>query len=307
MEEMREVFGKTLVELGSENDKVWVLDADLNTSTKTVYFLDKYPQRFVQVGIAEQNLVGIASGLALEGKIPFPCTFADFISRRSLDQIAISIAYPRTNVKLIGAYPGLFTGKAGATHQSVQDLANMRAMPNMVVVDPGDNNELEQVLKAAAEYVGPVYIRVTRCAPSPVVPEDYRFEWGKGVKIRDGEKVTLVGTGIATGWCLEAAEKLGAEGIPATVLHMPCLKPFDEKLLIEAAGKTRAVVTVENHSIIGGLGGAVAEVLSEKAPTKLSRVGIRDLYTESGEDDDLLEKYGMTIDHIVKAAKEVLG
>lgn len=306
MEEMREVFGKTLVDLGAENSNVWVLDADLNTSTKTVYFLEKYPQRFIQVGIAEQNLVGIASGLALEGKIPFPCTFADFISRRSLDQVAISIAYPKANVKLIGAYPGLFTGKAGATHQSVQDLANMRAMPNMVVVDPGDNTEFAQVLKAAVEYTGPVYIRVTRCQPSPVVPEKYTFAWGKGIKVRSGKEVTLVGAGIATGWCLKAAEKLAAENISASVLHMPCLKPFDKDLLIAEAARTGAVVTVENHSVIGGLGGAAAEVLSENKPVTLKRVGIEDKYTESGEDDELLEKYGMTVAHIVKAVKSVL-
>lgn len=307
MEEMREAFGRCLVELGRDYPGLFVLDADLNTSTRTVLFMEAFPKRFVQVGIAEQNLVGIAAGLALEGKIPLACTFADFLSKRACDQVSISIAYPRLNVKLAGAYPGLFAGKTGATHQSVQDLANMRAMPNMRVVAPCDNGELRQVMKAAMDYDGPVYFRVSRLALPDLLPPGTGFTWGKGVVLRPGTDVTLVGTGVASHWAMEAAASLAGEGIDARVLHMPCLKPFDRSLAAAAARETGALVAVENHSVIGGLGGAVAETLGEEYPAPVVRVGVPDRFVETGEDDELRQAYGLATQDIVAAARRAMA
>ncbi len=306
MEEMRETFGRKLVELGGRRPELYVVDADLNTSTRTVLFLEAFPRRFVQAGIAEQNMVGMAAGLALEGKIPVVCTFADFVSKRACDQVSISVAYANLNVKLAGAYPGLFTGKQGGTHQSVQDLANMRAMPNMRVLAPCENDELAQMLEAMLDYVGPVYFRIPRVAAPKITPPGYRFGWGKGVLLKEGRDVTLAGTGVASQWLLEAERLLAAEGVDAEVAHFPCLKPFDAGLLAASAGKTGAVVTVENHGRIGGLGGAAAEALAETRPTPLVRVGVDDTFVESGEDADLLEKYGLSPRHIADAARRAM-
>ncbi|MDO8686322.1 MAG: transketolase C-terminal domain-containing protein [Clostridiales bacterium] len=307
MEEMRESFGKQLIKLGKEYFNMYVLDADLNSSTRTVLFMENFPKRFLQLGIAEQNMVGVAAGLALEGKIPIACTFADFLTKRACDQISISVAYPRLNVKLAGAYPGLFTGKAGATHQAIQDLANMRAMPNMRVVAPCDNYELSEVMKAMMEYCGPVYFRISRQRVSQIIPGGAGFEWGKGIVLQSGNDVTLVGTGLASQWALQAARELAKQGIGARMLHMSCLKPFDRELMLAAARETGAVVTVENHSIIGGLGSATAEVLAEEYPVPVQRIGIRDQFTETGADDDLIKKYGLTIDDIIDAAKRAIS
>jgi len=307
-EEMRDAFGEMLVTLGQENPDIYVLDADLNTSTRTVYFLEAFPRRFLQLGIAEQNMFGVAAGLATTGIIPFPTTFAVFAVRRAADQISISIAYPRLNVKIPGTYPGLPTGKAGATHQSVQDLAIMRAMPHMLVVDPGDNAELRQVMRAAVEYVGPVYFRVTRpVVPDIPWPEGYRFDWGHGVNLRQGDDVALLGTGFMTSSCLRAAERLAEKGISARVDHHPCLKPLDIELVQEAARACGAIVTVENHSILGGLGGAVAEAASELCPIPMRRIGMRDEYIETGEIADLFAKYRMRTEDIVAAAEDVVA
>ncbi|MCL2000505.1 MAG: transketolase family protein [Planctomycetes bacterium] len=307
MEEIREAFGQKLVELGGRYRNLYVIDADLNTSTRTVLFLESYPKRFVQAGIAEQNMVGMAAGLALEGKIPVVCSFADFLSKRACDQISISVAYANLNVKLAGAYPGLFTGKQGGTHQAVQDLANLRAMPNMRVLAPCECEELEQMLEAMLEYIGPVYFRIPRCTVDKITPPDYRFQWGKGVILKYGTDVTLVGTGVASQWLLEAVPEIAKAGVNAEILHLPCLKPFDVDLLCASAAKTGTVVTVENHSCIGGLGGAVAEALSENRPTPLIRLGIDDTFVESGEDDDLRNKYGLSTDCIVAAATKAAG
>ena len=306
-DEMRQAFGETLVELGRENPDVFVLDADLNTSTRTDLFLDAYPRRFIQCGIAEQNMMGIAAGLAMTGCIPFPTTFAVFATKRACDQVSISIAYPRANVKIPGCYPGLPTGKSGATHQSVEDLAIMRSMPNMLVVDPGDNAELRQVMRAAVAYDGPVYFRVTRPAvPDLPLPKDYRFTWGKAVTLLRGTDVALLGTGFLISTCLDAADLLASRGISARVDHHPSLKPLDRQAVMRAAA-CGAIVTAENHSVIGGLGSAVAEVLVEDGPVPMRRIGIKDRFVETGEIPDLLAKYETRAEDIARAAQELVA
>ncbi len=307
MEEMRLAFGNKLVDLGGKYDALYVIDADLNTSTKTDLFLDRYPRRFVQVGIAEQNAVGMAAGLALEGKIPVVCTFADFITKRACDQVSISIAYANLNVKLAGAYAGMFTGKQGATHQSVQDIANMRAMPNMRVLGPCENEELAQMMDAMMQYNGPVYFRTPRATLAKITPPGYTFQWGKGVVLKPGKDITLAGTDISSQWLFAAEPLLREKGIDAELVHFPSIKPFDNELLVASACKTGAVLTVENHSRLGGLGSAVAEVLSETRPTPLIRMGVNDCFVESGEDADLLEKYGLSSRHIVAGAEQALA
>jgi transketolase len=306
--EMRQAFGEMLVELGRENQDIFALDADLNTSTRTDLFLNEFPKRFIQCGIAEQNMFGIAAGLAMSGCIPFPTTFAVFASKRACDQVSISIAYPKANVKIPGCYPGLPTGKSGATHQSIEDLAIMRAMPNFLVVDPGDNQELRQVMRAAVEHDGPVYFRVTRPAvPDLPFPKDYRFQWGKAVTLKEGKDVALLCTGFLTSTCLEAAKMLEVKGISARVDHHPCLKPLDAASVMDAAG-CGVIVTAENHSIIGGLGSAVAEVLAEQyhQPVSMARIGVRDKFVETGEIPDLLAKYETRAEDIVKKVQELL-
>ena len=306
-QQMRETFGEMLVQLGKEDPNIFVLDADLCTSTVASLFRDTFPRRFIQCGVAEQNMFGIAAGLAMTGVIPFPVTFAVFATKRACDQVSISIAYPKANVKIPGSYPGLPTGKAGATHQSVQDLAIMRAMPHMRVIDAGDNEELRQVMRAAVEYVGPVYFRVTRAAvPDIPWPEGYEFKWGRAVTLREGSDVTIVGTGFMTSRCLEAAEILEKRGVSARVDHHPCLKPLDREAIKDAAEKTGAIVTVENHSIIGGLGGAIAEAQTELCPVPQRRIGIKDQFVETGEIPDLFEKYETRAVDIVRAAEDVL-
>lgn len=303
---MREVFGKTLVEMGKRDKRVVVLDADLNTSMRTVYFAEAFPSRFFQCGIAEQNMMGIAAGMATLGLIPFPTTFAVFATKRACDQVSMSIAYSNMNVKIPGTYCGLFTGKAGASHQSIQDLANMRAMPNMVVVAPGDAKELKQVMMTLVRHKGPVYFRVPRIATPDLFDASYQFKWGKGICLKDGKDITLIGTGVMTAKALEAAKQLENHGISMRVVHMPCLKPIDRELIKKAALDTGSIITVENHSIIGGLGSAVAEVLSETVPVPMERIGVKDAFVETGEDKDLLEKYEMTPRHIIQKAHELL-
>lgn len=305
--EMREVFGKMLVELARENPNIIVLDADLNTSTRTDIFLGEFPKRFVQCGIAEQNMFGIAAGLATMGCIPFPTTFAVFATKRACDQVSISIAYPKLNVKIPGCYPGLPTGKAGATHQSIEDLAIMRATPNFLVVDPGDHEELRQVMRAAVAWDGPVYFRVTRPAVPDITPPGYKFQWGKAVNLRQGTDVTLIGTGFMTYYCLLAADILAKEGLKVRVDHHPCLKPLDKNMVLKAAKETGGIVTAENHSIIGGLGGAVAEALVEGMPVPMERVGIRDKFVETGEVPDLFVKYQVQPEDIAAAVRRVIA
>ena len=302
----RDAFGKALVDLAQSDPRIIALDGDLATSTKTDMFAQVFPERFLQMGIAEQNMFGVAAGLATLGFIPFATTFACFTAKRALDQIRVGIAQPNLNVKMVGAYSGILTGKTGKTHQTIEDLAVFRAMPYVTSIAPVDGLEVRLAMEAIVEYEGPVYLRLTR-DPCPVVmPENYEFKIGQAVVLREGGDVTLIGTGQKTIDCLEAADQLGTQGISARVLHVPTLKPLDEKAIIQAASKTGRVVTVEEHSIIGGLGGAVAEVLSENCPLPLKRVGCRDTFAESGSNEDLLEKYGLTPRHVIQAVHEIL-
>ncbi|MFQ5855050.1 MAG: transketolase family protein [Anaerolineae bacterium] len=306
MESVRDAFGHALVALGRENRNVVVLDADLATSTRTHYFAEAFPDRFFQSGVAEQNMMGVAAGLALMGKTPFAATFGVFASKRACDQVSISIAYPGVNVKIVGAYSGIVSGNNGATHQAIEDVAIMRAMPGMTVIDPGDDIEMRQVVPAIAAHHGPVYLRVTRDAWPRVSPPGYSFAIGRGVVIRQGSDVTLVGSGMMTSQCFLAAEALAAEGVRARVLHLPTIKPIDRQAIIAAARETGALVTAENHTIYGGLGSAVAEVLVEECPVPMARVGLQDTFGECGTDEELLEKYGLSPGHIAAAARRLI-
>jgi len=303
----RDAFGKALVELGDANDRVVVLDADLASSTKASMFAAAHPERFFQIGIAEQNMTSIAAGMASMGLIPFTSTFACFASKRATDQVRIGIAQPRMNVKITGAYSGLLAGKTGKTHQSVQDIAIFRSMPEMVVLVPGDGVEVEKAVWAAAAYDGPVYLRLTR-DPSPVLFDaGYEFRIGKAVVLREGSDVTVVTTGVMAARAAEAANTLSEEGLSVHILHVPTVKPLDVDAVLEAAARTGLVVTAEEHSIIGGLGGAVAELLSERLPTLMRRVGIRDCFGESAPNECLLEKYGLTAGDIARACRELVA
>ena len=304
--EMRDAFGNALVELGAEYPNMIVLDADLHTSSKASYFKHAYPDRFIQVGIAEQNLFGISAGLALTGFIPFPSTFAVFATRRALDQITVSICYPNLNVKIPGSYVGLPTSRAGASHNCIEDIAVMRALPNMRVADAGDNTDLRAIMSAAVAVEGPVYFRVTRYTLPDIFGEDHTFEWGKGNLVRSGEDVTLFGTGLMTGLCVEAADILSKGGISAEVIHMGSIKPIDSDLIIRSVLKTGCAVTAENATIIGGFGAAVAEVLIEECPAPVQRIGVRDRFVDSGGIAQLFRHYGMQPIDIANAAKKAI-
>lgn len=304
---MREAFGQTLVALGKRVPEILVLDADVSPSTRAVLFAQAFPERFIQVGIAEQNMVGMAAGLSTLGFIPFTSTFACFAAKRNLDQIRIVVAQPKTNVKITGHYAGLIAGKTGKTHLSIQDMAIMRSMPNMTVIAPADGVEVAKAMEVMVAVHGPMYLRLAR-DPSPVIfDQSYRFELGKAVRLRDGADVTLITTGTQTPRTLEAADMLKAEGIAALVLHVPTLKPLDVDAIVAAADRTGLVVTAEEHSILGGLGGAVAEVLSEHRPTPVLRVGVKDVNAESAPNDDLLKRYGLTARHVADAARAHLA
>ncbi len=305
--EMRDVFGQTLVELGAENTNMVVLDADLHTSSKASYFKKAYPDRFVQIGIAEQNLFGVAAGLALTGFIAFPSTFAVFATRRALDQIAISICYPKLNVKIPGSYVGLPTSRAGASHNCIEDIAVMRALPNMRVADAGDNADLRGIMRAAVEVEGPVYFRVTRYILPDLFGPDHKFEWGVGNLLREGGDVTLFGTGLMTGLCMDAADILATDGISAEVVHMGSIKPIDRDLIIQSVSKTGCAVSAENATILGGFGSAVAEVMGELCPAPLQRIGVRDRFIDSGGVDELFTHHGMQPADIAAAAKNAIA
>ena len=305
--EMRETFGRMLVELGRERREVIVLDADLNTSSKSVIFKDAFPDRFIQVGIAEQDLFGIAAGLALEGFIPFPSTFAVFAARRALDQVAITIGYPALNVKIPGSYVGLPTSRAGASHNCIEDIAVMRVLPNMRVADPGDSADLRAVMRTAVETAGPVYFRVTRLTLPDLFEPGHTFEWGKGRLLREGQDVSLLATGMMSGLCLRAAELLAEEGIRAEVVHLASIKPLDEDLVVESAARTGCAVTAENASILGGFGAAVTETLSQRLPVPVERIGVRDRWVDSGGIDDLFTHHGMQPADIAAAARRAMA
>lgn len=304
--EMREAFGRTLVELGREHAKIVVLDADLNTSSKTVLFKKAFPERFIQIGIAEQNLFGVAAGMALEGFIPFPSTFAAFVARRALDQIAISICYPGLKVIIPGSYVGLPTSRAGASHNCIEDLAVMRSLPNMRVADPGDNADLRAIMRAAVEGDGPVYFRVTRLTLPDLFGPDHRFEWGKGVILRPGKDVTLFGTGMMTSLCLRAADLLAEEAVQAEVVHLASIKPIDGSLILDSISRTGCAVTAENATILGGFGSAVTEVISETCAVPVRRIGVRDRWVDSGGIDELFTLHQMQPVDIAQAAREAI-
>lgn len=303
----RDAYGEALVALGKENNQVVVLDADLSKSTKTNDFKKVYPERFFNMGIAEQNMLGVAAGLAAAGKIPFASSFAVFAVGRAYDQIRNSIAYPKLNVKIAATHAGLTVGEDGGSHQMLEDIALMRAVPNMTVLVPADGEETKQAVMAAAEYDGPVYIRLGRPKVPVLFTENYRFAIGKGVVLKDGNDVALIATGIMVSKALEAAEQLAAEGIQAAVVNISTIKPLDEKLIVQMAEKAGAIVTCEEHNILGGLGSAVAETLGEKCPVPMARVGVQDCFGQSGLPDQLLEKYGLTAEQIASKAKEVIS
>lgn len=289
----RESYGHALEELGADHPDIVVLDADLKASTRTEYFAAKYPDRFYDCGIAEGNMMAIAAGLATAGKIPFASTFAMFASGRAYEQVRNSIGYPHLNVKIGATHAGITVGEDGASHQCLEDIALMRTIPGMVVMSPSDDIEARACVKAAADYVGPVYMRFGRYAVPVFNDPDYQFEIGKGRLLREGKDVTIVATGICVASALDAAEMLKDQGIDAEVINICTVKPIDSELLVTSARKTGKVVTAEEHNIIGGLGGAVAETLSENQPTRMLRIGMNDIFGESGTAGQLVEKYGL--------------
>jgi transketolase len=304
----REGYGKALIELGKNDERIVVLDADLAAATKTAMFKKEFPERHIDCGIAEQNMMGIAAGLAAAGKIPFASSFAMFAAGRAYEQIRNSIAYPGLNVKIGATHAGISVGEDGPTHQCNEDIALMRSVPGMMIINPSDVIEAEEATKAAAAYDGPVYLRFGRLAV-PVINDrpDYKFEIGKGAVLREGKDVTIAATGLPVASCLEAAEMLAADGIQAKVINIHTIKPLDEELIVEAAKETGRVVTVEEHSVIGGLGSAVCDCLSEKAPTRVHKIGINDVYGESGPAVGLLHKYGLDGEGVYAQIKAFLA
>ena len=303
----RNYYGKALVDLAAVRDDIVVLDADLAGSTKTSDFKNAAPERFVEIGIAEQNMIGVASGLAASGKTVFASTFAVFATGRCWEQIRLAVAYPKQNVKIVSTHCGISVGEDGASHQGLEDISIMRSIPNMVVVSPADAYEAYAATMALADYNGPCYMRLGR-ADFPLVTEaGTRFEIGRAKVLREGKDVTLIGTGQMVSKCLEAAELLAAEGIDAEVINMSTIKPLDSAAVLASVGKTGCAVTAEEHSIIGGLGSAVAELLSEECPAPLIRVGTRDTFGESGNAEELMKKYGLTVDSIVESSKTIIS
>jgi transketolase len=302
----REAYGEALKRLAVDNPDIVVLDADLSGSTKTSEFKKVSPERFFNVGIAEQNLIGTAAGLALAGKIPFASSFAMFAAGRAFEIIRNTVAYPGLNVKIAATHAGLSVGEDGGSHQAIEDISLMRSIPNMTVISPADGREAEQAVLRAAEYVGPVYIRLGRMAVEDVYDDSYVFELGKGVLLRDGKDAAIIATGLMVQEALNAHDMLKEEGIDARVINIHTIKPIDRDIIIKAAKETKAIVTAEEHSVVGGLGSAVLEVLSDQYPVLLKRVGIQDTFGESGKPKDLLKKYGLTAEEIVRQTKEII-
>lgn len=303
----REAYGQALEELGAVRQDVVVLDADLSKSTKTSMFQSEYPERFFNAGIAEQNLMGLAAGFAAAGKVPFASTFAVFATGRAYDQIRNSICYPRLNVKIAATHAGITVGEDGGSHQALEDINLMRGLPNMTVLVPADGPEAKNAVKAAAEYEGPVYIRLGRSGVPTITDADAPFVIGKGRVMREGSDMTLIGCGMMVAKALEAADALAEEGVSAAVIDMSTIKPIDRELIVEWAKKTGAIVTAEEHNVIGGLGSAVAEVLVEEALVPMERVGIEDVFGESGTGGELVEKYRLTAEHIVEKARRAMA
>lgn len=303
----REAYGKALVELGRKNKDVVVLDADLSKSTKTALFAREFPERFFDMGIAEQNMMGTAAGLALGGKIPFVSSFAVFATGRAFEQVRNSICYPRLNVKIAATHAGITVGEDGGSHQAIEDIAVMRALPNMTVIVPADAVEAAQAVTAIAEMEGPCYLRLGRPKVPVIYDNDYRFRIGRAHVLREGKDVAIVACGIMVAQALAAAEKLEENGVSATVINAASIKPLDEETILKAAAETGAVITAEEHNIIGGLGSAVAELLVEHRPVPMKRVGITDKFGESGSPDELMKHFGLTAENIVAAAQEVIA
>jgi transketolase len=301
----REAYGEALKKLAAANPDIVVLDADLSGSTKTAEFKKVSPERFFNVGIAEQNLIGTAAGLSLAGKIPFASTFAMFAAGRAFEIIRNTVAYPALNVKIAATHAGLTVGEDGGSHQAIEDISLMRSIPNMTVINPADSREAEQAVLSVAEYRGPVYIRLGRMAVEDVYDDSYIFELGKGVLLREGKDVTIIASGLMVQEALKAYDILKEDGIDARVINIHTIKPIDREIIVSAAKETKAIVTAEEHSIVGGLGSAVLEVLADEYPVPLKRVGVLDTFGESGKPKDLLRKYKLTADEIVKQAKEV--
>ena len=303
----RDAFGDTMVELCDRDPLVVLLDGDLANSTKSETLARKRPDRFFMMGIAEQNLAGVAAGMAALGLKPWVASFAAFVATRDLDQIRVVIAQPRLNVRLAAHYSGILTGYTGKTHQVVNDIAIMRSMPNMAVVAPCDAVEARAAMLALNDYEGPVYLRLTR-DPMPVaVPDDYQFVLGRAVEFRSGTDIALIATGNQTLRALEAADVLAHEGVSTAMLHVPTIKPIDRDAIVRVARAARCVLTCEEHSIYGGLGGAVTEVLSEEAPARVARLGLRDVDGESAPNDALIRKYGLSSADVVRSARDLLA
>ena len=304
----RESYGRTLAELGKEHEDFLVLDADLAGSTKTAVFRKAFPERHINCGIAEQNMIGVAAGIAATGRVAFASSFAMFAAGRAYEQIRNSVGYPQLNVKIAATHGGISVGEDGATHQCNEDFALMRTIPSMVVMVPSDDVEAEAMVRAAYAHKGPVYMRFSRLA-TPVFnnPETYKFEIGKAITMREGKDVAIIAAGLPVASAMEAAEKLAAEGIEARVIDMHTIKPLDEAAVLRAAKEIGKIVTVEEHSVIGGLGSAVAEVLAEQCPAKLKRVGVYDRYTESGPAEALIHHYGLDGEGVYSAVKAFLA
>lgn len=302
---IRAAYGKTLVELGKENNDIVVLDADLACSTQTALFGKEFPERFFNMGIAEQDMMATAAGLASQGKIPFASTFAMFATGRTYDQIRNSICYSKFNVKIVATHGGVTVGEDGASHQALEDVALMRNLPNMTVIVPADCKECEEVIKYAASHKGPMYIRIARTNVPDIFDENYKFDLN-GKILREGKDVTIVTNGETLAEVIECANILEASGIEAQIIHLPVVKPLNNAIILEAAKKTGFIVTVENHSIIGGLGSAVCEVLSENMPTPVYRIGVNDEFGQSGEQRELMDFYGLTSEKIAQKIEKKL-
>lgn len=302
----RDAYGETLKRLGAVNPDIIVLDADLSSSTKTSVFAKEYKDRFFNTGIAEANMIGVAAGLASAGKIPFASTFAVFGAGRAYEQIRNSVCYPKLNVKIAVTHAGLTVGEDGATHQMLEDIALMRALPNMTVVVPADAAETEAVITWAASYDGPIYIRLGRAKCEDIMPAEMTFTPGKSTKLSDGNDLTIIACGIMVAKAVEAAAILKKKDISARVINMSSIKPIDEDAIIKASKETGAVITCEEHTVMGGLGSAVAEVICKNTPVPMSMIGTEDTFGESGKADDLLNKYGLSTEHIVEEAIRIL-
>lgn len=302
----RDAYGEALAELGSINENVVVLDADLSGSTRTKKFATLFPNRFFNIGVSEQDMIGTAAGLSLAGKIPFASTFAIFATGRAWEQIRQTICYSYLNVKIVATHGGLTVGEDGASHQSLEDVALMRVIPNMTVIVPADGFETEQVIKSVAEYYGPVYVRLGRAKIPSVSPENYEFKIGKALIYNIGSMVNIIANGIMVSEALKARDILRSKGIDAGIINMSTVKPLDTEVLLEIASSSKLIITAEEHSIIGGLGGAVSEFLSENHPIKIRRIGVRDSFGLSGTPQELLKFFGLTSDDIVNVALDSL-